>query len=545
MPQHEWAKRPNRDEFDWLDGSMPKVFWIAGSDGKIRFLSKGFTDLTGLDAEDVIRGDGWKEVVYPEDMASLEALWRDARAGACESRSYFRMRMRGGHYRWMYSVGRPVLSSQSGDITHWVGGLIDVDDELRAHRSIERMNHDFALRVEDEAEVRTQLRWRFRSLFHDRTIGVIEIDMAHLKTQLDVLRHSGVDNLAELVSANSAAFDELMAQATTIAVNTALAHMLGFEDAEACLAGHRELLGCLGASNPLWLVVQAMFEGEDTLEGAADLMMVGGGILRVAYAVKMSDDFTCYATFVDITEQQRMAELQLSAQSELAQASRTATIGALSISIAHELDQPLTSMRIELQALERAIAGLDEPSGVVQASLQRLRRQCERLTGVLHRTRDRVLTHERSVDLIDLAALAQEIPFLLQREVREGGVQLDVARPHEPCFLHADPVELQQVLVNLVLNAIEAVRQMPTDQRKVTIRIETVNRGVCVRISDSGPGIPEHDLPHIFEPFFTTKPGGVGMGLQICRTLVEGMGGDLQAYNALSGGSMFTFWLPY
>lgn len=544
MPQHERAMRPSQKEFGWLEGSMPQIFWIAGADGKMRFLSKGFSELTGLDGDEVIRGDGWKEVVYPEDMPSLEALWRDARAGACESRSYFRIRLRSGLYRWMHSVGRPVLSSHSGSITHWVGGLVDVDTEFRAHRSIAEMNRDLNLKVDDETDLMTRLRWRFRSLFHDRNIGVIEIDVAGIKAEIDSLRLAGVKDMSDVLTGNTDTMDALINRASTVEVNRTLALMLGFEDADACLVGHRQLLGRLGARNPLRLVVQALVAGRDALDGVADLTTADGRCLTVAYAINISEDSTCYATLVDITQQQRMAELQLAIQSQLAQANRAATIGALSISIAHELDQPITSLRIELQALERSISSLPEPSTAVHAGLQRVQRQCERLTHIIHRTRDRVSSHDRSVGMVDLAILAEALPSLLQREIKDGAVHLEIARPRGPCLLKADPADLQQVLVNLVLNAIEAMQKMPANTRSVWLSVAQQNNGVRAQVIDSGPGIQEQNFLRIFDPFFTTKPSGVGMGLQICRTLVESMGGDLQARNVAGGGSIFEFWIP-
>nr|WP_165388380.1 PAS domain-containing sensor histidine kinase [Sphingomonas populi] len=542
MSQPKRAIQPNHEDFDWLESSLPRIFWIAGADGKMRFLSKGFTDLTGLDASQVINGDRWKDVVYPEDLGSLEALWRNARAGACESRSYFRMRLRTGDHRWMHSIGRPVFSTHSGSITHWVGGLVDVDNEFRAHRSIAQMNRDLNLKIDDEADPMMRQRWRFRSLFHDRRIGVIEIDAAGVKTELEALRRAGLQGLSQLLASNPGAVDDLFARARTIEVNRTLARMLGFEDADACLLGHRELFRRLGSKNPLRLVVQAMFTGEDTLDGVTDLTMADGQEVTVAYAINISEDLTCYATFVDITAQQRSTELRLAVQSELAQASRSATIGALSICFAHELDQPLTSMRLELQALEHTLSSLGHPSGAV--GLQRVARQCERLSQIIHRTRDRVLSHRRSVELIDLVTIAEGIPLLLQREIKEGAVHFEVARPSNPCLLEADAAELQQVLVNLVLNAIEAVQRMPPCTRRVCLKIDQDDSGVRVQVIDTGPGIQGKDFPQIFDPFFTTKQSGVGMGLPICRTLVETMGGDLQARNVSGGGSIFEFWLP-
>lgn len=541
MPQQ---RRASADEFDWLEGSVPQIHWIAGADGKMRFLSEAFSELTGVDTGDVVSGDQWKDVVHPEDLASLEALWRDARAGACESRSYFRMRLRDGTYRWMHSVGRPVLSPRSGSITHWVGGLVDVDGEFRAHRSIAEMNRDLNLRVDEDTELLTRMRWRFRSLFHDRNIGVLEFDVGSLRPDLDDLQRMKATERRQFLCTHPAIVPNLIAQAKTIEVNRALALMLGFEDVDACLMGPRELLNRLESSNPLRIVLDAVIDGKDALDGVVELATLTGEIRAVAFAINISEDDTCYATFVDITDQQAAARQQLSVQSELAQASRAATMGALSISIAHELDQPITSMRLELEALGRSAARLDDRSGTIQARIARLTRQCERLTSIIHRTRDRVMSQERCVAPVDMGMAVAEIPELLFREIQDSGVILEVSRPNEPCLLQADAADLRQVFVHLVTNAIEAVQRMPNHRRKIWVNLAEHDGGYRIGVTDSGPGIPNEDLPRLFEPFFTTKPKGVGMGLQICRTIIEGMGGELLARNGAIVGSVLEFWVP-
>jgi len=543
MAHEAGAMRLSRDNFGWLVDAVPQVFWIAGADGRISYLSEHFTDLTGHNAAEFVADGRWKEVVHPEDMASLEALWRSARASATESRSYFRLQGRDGEYRWMHSVGRPVLSPLSGGISHWVGGLVDVDAQFSADRSVAEMHREANLKIKPETDAVTRERWRFRSLFHDRNIGVIEIDLAGVKAALDGLAPIRDDDARGPSFSDPVVFDELVRRARAVEMNRTLALMLGFEDADASLLAPGKLLERLGAKNPLAVAVQALCAGTDALDGVAELATADGKQLMVAYAITISEDLTCYATLVDITEQRRAAEMQLAVQSELARANRIATIGALSVSIAHELNQPITSMRIELRSLERALASLDVPPGPIQAGLDRVTRQCERLTQIIQRTGNRVLKQGRCIAVVDLTALAGAIPALLRHEIEEGGVRLQIETP-EPCLLRADAGELQQVLVNLVANAIDATSSTPAGARVIRLAVDQEGGFARARVTDSGPGVDEADMARIFDPFYTTKPDGVGMGLQICRTIVESLGGNLRARNVAQGGAMFEFCIP-
>jgi PAS domain S-box-containing protein len=528
----------------WLAGSIPQIFWIAGADGKICHLSERFTEFTGLDANEVITNDRWKDVIYPDDLPSLEALWRNARAGASESRSYFRMRHRDGQYRWMHSIGRPVFSTHTGTIAQWIGGLVDVDCELRDRCAPADASHEVSVLVEDETDVVTRLHWRFRSLFHDRNIGVLEADLSAVKERIDGLRRTVVGDLQRYFDADAARLADLAGSARSIELNRALALMLGFEEADACLVGSRHLLSRLGTRSPLRLAIYALLAGLEHQEGVAELDTTHGGRLTVNYAINLSADGTCYVTLVDITQQQRAIERELAARAELAQANRAATIGALSMSIAHELNQPITSMRLELRSLQLSINAVSDIPVTIQSGVERLARQCERLTEIIQRTRDRLLTQNPHLEPIDLGKVAQEVPTLLHREIEDSQIRLEVVASETPSFVEADPAALQQVLVNLVLNAIEANRTSPVGKRWIRLSVTRLGSFIQVQISDSGKGIPERDLTRIFDPFFTTKPGGVGMGLQICRTIVESLGGDLQVHNIPGGGAQFEFSVP-
>ena len=533
----------DRDQFARLLKAAPQIFWVAGPEGEIRYLSNRFTELTGMDAKRAVRDKRWKETVCPEDLPSLEGLWLNARASASDTRSYFRLRCRDGTFRWMHSAGRPILSAANGGITHWVGGLSEVDSELRAQHSAEAANRDLKTQIAAEGEELAQVRWRFRSLFHDRNIGVIEIDLGEVQRRLDALRTSGVETLPDYLDAHPEVLSSLIAVARTVEVNPTLVTMFGFDDDGRYLLSNSAANNRTGGKLPLRSIIESLFAGVHQLSGVARLTKRSGERLVVAYAVNISPDFTSYSTLVDITEQEEAAEMRLAAQEQLARVRKATTLGALSLSIAHELNQPLTSMRIELGSLRRRADALAH-SDPLRDGLDRVARQCERLSNVVQQTRDRVLDQKQSIEPVSLVAIARQVPILLERELHTDAVELSLDLPPTVPTIHADAIELQQVFANLVLNAIEALRAKPADIRTVSIMVEHRAARLHVRVQDNGPGIDETHLKSLFEPFFTTKARGIGMGLQVCRAVIESLGGDLHARNGAEGGALFEFSLP-
>ncbi|OAN66591.1 ATP-binding protein [Sphingomonas sp. TDK1] len=522
--------------------STPTIFWTAGPDGKIDYLSEQFTRATGMDAMEAVRDDRWKQLVCPADLPSLEAQWVSARTTASESRSYFRLQQRDGSYRWMQAIGRPVLSPKDGTTQRWVGGLSDVDAELRARPTAQDIAPEAAGGASSpDQEYSARVRWRYRSLFHDPTIGVIEFDLAGVSARIAALRAAGVVSLPRFLDAHPEEALRLIEAARPVDLNPTMIAMLGLPQEDplrGAPSGNRH--NCLV---PRRRMVEAMFAGERRVTGVAELIRLDGERLVVAYAINLSEDNTAYSTLVDITPQHDAAELRFAAQEQLARASKASTVGAISISIAHELNQPLTSMRIELRALERLAAMPGKSAESLQPALARVTRQCERLAGIIERTRDRVLANQPELGMVSLSDVVRQMPELLQHELATHQVAMHLNVP-DGLVVRGDAHDLQQLFVNLAMNAMEAMVEVPPQRRAIWLDLVRLDTWVRVRVSDSGPGIDPAIWPMIFEPFFTTKPDGLGMGLRICRTIVETLGGDLQVCRREGGGTVFEFCVP-
>lgn len=241
----------------------------------------------------------------------------------------------------------------------------------------------------------------------------------------------------------------------------------------------------------------------------------------------------------------RFAELAKEAQrAELAHASRLAIAGELTSSLAHEINQPLGAILSNADAAELILESGGDRRDELRSILADIRRDDVRASEVIRRLRTLLARHEVERRPFDLGEAVHDVGVILASEARRRLVALDIRPPTERLPLVGDHVQIQQVLINLVLNAMDAVVDLPEDQRHVVISVERGREVATVLVQDCGPGVASTHLPKLFEPFFTTKPAGMGLGLSIARTLVEAHGGAISADNAPGRGAVFRVELP-
>jgi C4-dicarboxylate-specific signal transduction histidine kinase len=230
---------------------------------------------------------------------------------------------------------------------------------------------------------------------------------------------------------------------------------------------------------------------------------------------------------------------------ELAHVNRLATMGQLTASIAHEVNQPITGVVTNAQAglrfLEARPVDLDE----VRQILEDVVKGGNRAGEVVGRIRDLIKKAPPRNDRLDINQAIPEIIEFARGETSRSGVQVKTALADRLPHIRGDRVQLQQVLLNLILNAVEAMAGMTHESRSLLITTEKAESGgALVSVRDSGPGLPPATLEHLFEAFHTTKPNGMGMGLSICRSIVEAHGGRLWASANTPRGAVFQFTLP-
>ena len=229
----------------------------------------------------------------------------------------------------------------------------------------------------------------------------------------------------------------------------------------------------------------------------------------------------------------------------LAHLVRVHTVGEMSTAIAHEINQPLVAIKNYALAARRRLAGIAD-SAKVEELLDKIGAQASRAGDVLHTLRTMVKKHESEVTRIEIGQLVTEALKLVEIESRSASVHFEcVVSPDLPPVF-ADGIQIQQVVLNLTRNAIEAIEEAGIPGGAVRIDVSnTENNEVAVSVTDNGPGIPAKDAKHIFEPFYSTKgAGGLGVGLSISRAIIEGHGGLLSLTPNRGGGCIFRFTLP-
>jgi signal transduction histidine kinase len=227
-----------------------------------------------------------------------------------------------------------------------------------------------------------------------------------------------------------------------------------------------------------------------------------------------------------------------------ADTSRRVTMSALTGSIAHELSQPLSAMIYNTEALQLMMnAGRATPA-ITTEILADIHADGILAGEIIERHRAMLRSRKIEKKQVDLQAVVSDTLTLVAYDIRERQIEVSLNLPENSCRLHGDPVLLEQVLVNLVINAMDAMEATPRGRRHITISSEARRNEVEIVVHDSGPGLPADLLDRLFTPFVTTKSNGVGIGLAIARTIVEAHGGTITARNSSVGGAIFTLTLP-
>jgi C4-dicarboxylate-specific signal transduction histidine kinase len=245
---------------------------------------------------------------------------------------------------------------------------------------------------------------------------------------------------------------------------------------------------------------------------------------------------------IDITAA-KLAELQLLQQrDELAHLSRVATIGEMGAMLTHELNQPIGAIHSNAEAAEMLLQKDSPELDEIRAIVRDIRHDGWRAGEFIRRMRSLLRKHEFSIERIDVKDLVEAVNELLHGALisHKAQLRIDVA-PHLPLVL-GDPIHLQQVLLNLILNALEAMIDYPPSERQVTVcATAEAALGVEVMVTDQGPGFSRWKLSRLFERFSSTKKNGMGMGLVICQTIIQAHGGHISAENNPDRGATVRF----
>lgn len=232
------------------------------------------------------------------------------------------------------------------------------------------------------------------------------------------------------------------------------------------------------------------------------------------------------------------------AQSELARMSRLTIVGELGTSIAHEVSQPITAIAANGNAALRWLSAIPADQDEARRAIERIVMDAGRAGDVIGRVRRLVARSSPSRDMFDLIEAITDVLELVRSEIRKDQILLRAELASDLPFVAGDRVQLQQVILNFIMNAIEALADVDVDTRELLVSAAATESKITVSVRDTGAGVPPATLDRIFEAFYTTKPNGMGMGLAISRSIIEAHGGTVYAAPNFPHGTVFGFTLP-
>jgi PAS domain S-box-containing protein len=329
--------------------------------------------------------------------------------------------------------------------------------------------------------------------------------------------------------------------------NEAFLHMVGYDDEEL-------VTGCLRWTDltpPEWRERNAQTLEEVKTTGTAQpfekeyLRKDGSRVPVLVGSAGFEEAGNRGVAFVlDLTERKRAEESRRELQSDLAHMNRLSVMGELAASLAHEITQPVASARNNARAALNFLVRQPPDLGEAREALACIVGDTDRAGNIIDRIRDHIKKAPPQEQSFDLNEAINEVIILARSAINRNGVSAQLCLAERLAPVQGDRVQLQQVVMNLVLNAVEAMDAGEAEARELSISTEQTHTGVLVAVRDSGPGVDPKNLERVFQAFYTTKSSGVGMGLAICRTIVQAHGGQLWADANEPRGAVFQFTLP-
>ena len=488
----------SQDHLRLVIDTIPTLVWRAGPDGVPDFLSKPALDYTGL-APDQIEF-GWPRAFHPEDKQGVYVKWDGIRQSGRRGSLEARLRRFDGAYRWFLFEAEP-LRDNSGTLISWYGSATDIEDRKLAELSFRQSEQRFR----DYAETASDWLW--------------ETGPDHRFTSIS--EHTNVAGFTEPSLPGVARWE--------------VASDLETEPEK--WRRHRE---ALDAHWPFRDFVYSVINNS----GSQVYVRTSG---KPFFDVK--GHFLGYrGTGTDITALKRAEQAEQAlrqAQTELAHVTRVTMLGELTASIAHEVNQPLAGVVANAEASLRWLNREQPDLAAARRSLEWVINDGCRASDVIRRVRALAKKSDVETVRLDLNQVVNEAITLVERELTKHGVLLKTElTPALPEIL-GDRVQLQQVIINLLINGIEAMEPITDRPRELFVRSARDDKGhLTLSVTDSGIGISAETANRLFNAFFTTKSSGLGMGLSVCRSIVEAHGGRISASSNEGPGATFQLVLP-
>src|SRR5262245_5409724 len=488
--------RESESRFRIVADAAPVLIWMADVDKRCTFFNKPWLEFTGRSIEQEL-GNGWAEGVHRDDLERCLHVYTSAFDARQSFVMQYRLRRNDGEYRWISDQGVPRHDPQ-GRFAGYIGSCVDVT---------ELVNKDHALRESEE---------RMRVATEAVNLGIWEWDLSkdeiwatNARRALLGLPASGTITLEDFISRLHPDDRDGVRRTMDDAIHNG-------EDFDS------EYRLILPDGIVRWMSTRGSVHFDDSRKPAR--------LLGIS---------------IDITER-KQAELDAQQdRAELSHLSRVALIGEMSASITHELNQPLAGILSNAAAGQRFIDQGDVNLAEIRELLGDIIADGRRASDVMRGIREMLKKGQVARRSVDLNEVVMDAVRMASPDAVLHSCQVETSLDTSMRAIEADPVQLQQVLLNLVINAFDAMRDTPVSRRKVVIATHS-NSDATVRTSvrDYGAGISEEMRDRLFDPFFTTKSEGLGMGLAIVRSIVESHGGTITIENADGGCARFGFVRP-
>ncbi|MDQ7976965.1 PAS domain-containing protein [Paraburkholderia sp. SARCC-3016] len=477
--------------------AIPAMVWVSSADGHPVFVNERWSEF-GVPLERI--GDSWHTLVHPDDLPQMQHDWQHALATGTSLENESRVRRGDGTWRWSLLRATPLIDD-AGRIVRWYGVTTDIEEHKRAAEALARSESFLA-----EAETLSQT-------------GSIGFSVPHFEMfwSKQAYRIFGYPDGAE----------------------PSLEAMLARVHPDDRVRVSSLMKTAAADRNDLDAEFRLLMADDDVKR----VHLVAHVVARVDREGDEQNEYR--GALMDVTEARNVQDALHRSLAELAHVTRVTTLGELSASIAHEVSQPIAAIMTNGDAGMRWLER-DEPElNEVREALSNMLRDARRAGGIVQRIRALAKKSAPNRVPFDLNALLEESAVLVQREIGVHAIDLRLQLAQGALTIVGDRVQLQQVVINLMMNAIQAMASTVNRPRRLAVCSScTQENQVRVDVEDSGPGIAEADLQRLFQPFFTTRADGMGMGLSICRSIVESHGGKIRAYAQPGLGATMSFVLP-
>jgi PAS domain S-box-containing protein len=480
--------------------SIPVMAWRGRVDGRTEYINKRWLDYTGVSLDQTL-GSQWLALIHPDDAQRLQNAWLQTLASEKPCEAEARMRGSDGSYRWFLVRAEPVRDG-AGAAVAWYGTSTDIQDLKTAESALRRSEAELA-------------------------------NVRHVQQTLDSIPVAAWRARAD-------GFVEYFNKRWLDYVGVSLDQVLGWQWAGSF---HPEDLPRV---NDIW---RQLLASEKPGEVEARMRRHDGSYRWfLARAEPWRDDtgrvVAWYGTNTDIEDRtQTLARLQ-QMESDFAHINRVSMMGELAASLSHEIAQPIASARNNARAAQNFLKMQSPDLGEVREALSGVVADADRSGDIIDRIREQIKKAPPRKERFDLNAAINEVIVLAQSVTARNGLSVQTRLADGLLPVLGDRVQLQQVLLNLVLNAAEAMGSVAEGARELLISTGQIRAGALVAVCDSGPGIEPVYLDQIFDAFYTTKSSGTGMGLSICRSIIHAHGGKLWVEANEPRGAVFQFTLP-